>query len=1298
MPDPRLAEIVQKIRAGDNVTEEEMTIFRGATPGEISASPISAVDSSGGQPAPSLGQPAIPAAAPLQQEAPPARPPGQPEYYDAFLPTEALDAEGEARLLHIYRLAEDQGSRGVEVKGYRLSREELKFFQANEMWLPGVLKKDSERTGRAQPTGIREYPPGVQKLLHPELGKLESRVATTETVNPAAQRLEHEMLGRGNISMELGRQYQLLTEPFEATIGSAMSGISPLVNKLVPDSIMEAGIKAGRFVGNRIPGLRNFVDDGPVDSAAEDIKNEAEWQQNVARLERFQDDPTGYSRAILDRRKNQGKLDQFINELLLDTALTGGVGPARKLVGKAIKVTGPGAKKVADPARKGLNFLKTFEEMRVIRRGRVAEEALAGYGVGINPRGNIITAPRRTRVSENGRWPPTVTTTQQAENVRRYQKIDQSFATTDLTGRGITADMVRSTKRVEFPPEVERGLKLTYIDKPPGIAGAIGKSMNMLTSDEVARIYAVEKRLDAAIPSSMNTTANILRKMQKKMPTVASNVQRVVADARLLTSQVLADQPSLRFATKLSEIVHTYTGGSIAEHIAKLIKPVEWNHFYAELGNLNTVAARIPTQDAVTKMISGNQLDKVEKGLISKFMNERFGAGFGTEFIKALNAGQAPPGTLRIKGYDVGAKDVLEVVLIPRTLMTSVDFSAALMQGGVLGAGNARKWLSSVKPMVEATFKAESYEAFEAAARNDRWFRPATEVFGLVWDLPADATARMSARSDQFMSKFATKLPWVKGSERGFNTFLNKLRFDIFKQHADQMVKDGTLKWSRTVGEDGLVRLDPIANDKTWAALKDLANYLNTATGRGDFGKMFDTVGPMANVLLFSPKLLLSRFKLPFFIFGRGHSRLVRKMAAKDLLAFVVSRMSLLGVAAAAGIMAPNIVRVGTDTKSSEFGKIIFGNNVQVDMMAGYGALVRAVLQVQAGARTSTGSGQTIPMSARKTITRYLLSKLSPTAGTVYEGVAGETFMGEHVDYGNPLFLSKLGYELVTPLFVQDLIDISWNSGLMSGVVPSKVQRALEIGPEPEVNPGGIAGIVLGTPAALFGGQVSAFRTSQAKAVEFFDLPAGVTPERFELFVADPERMLGGRSVSEFLEDVEELTDQIFDMLKIRPLTLEDKQAFADKYDDIREAYQVHLDDEFEDLNMPPPDTSSEHSGERAIAEWNMIFAIGSPARVNGLMYRDKRRLLIEAWEARWAQDPEALQYAYRNTNTVPMPDLIKAVLSFTGKAGGDDWQMRNFERSERARQEYLTDQGYSQEIIQRSWEVFNMPEDRFDR
>lgn len=267
-----------------------------------------------------------------------------------------------------------------------------------------------------------------------------------------------------------------------------------------------------------------------------------------------------------------------------------------------------------------------------------------------------------------------------------------------------------------------------------------------------------------------------------------------------------------------------------------------------------------------------------------------------------------------------------EAFNFPRAVMASLDFSAPLRQG--LGFIHKKAFWNSLDDMFRAWGSEESFRQIQDSILNDTsgLFKPReyvtkkgvkvkksiAENAGLaIMDL-----TDLTKREEALASTWAEKIPGVRRSNRAYTAFLNKLRADTFKQ----LMKDANV----IVGDI----------DTNQPFTKELANFVNTATGRGslNYGKRFNLEqhASLLNRLMFSPRLMASRINLVGNLFNPYASKTVRMETLKSLGAIV-------GFGNTLTFLAKQIpgAEVETDPASADFGKIKFGDT-RIDPYAGF--------------------------------------------------------------------------------------------------------------------------------------------------------------------------------------------------------------------------------------------------------------------------------------------------------------------------------------------------------------------------
>lgn len=336
------------------------------------------------------------------------------------------------------------------------------------------------------------------------------------------------------------------------------------------------------------------------------------------------------------------------------------------------------------------------------------------------------------------------------------------------------------------------------------------------------------------------------------------------------------------------------------------------------------------------------------------------------------------------KAWDATAN----ILNVPRSLMASLDFSAPLRQAALVTVSNPKLASESGFEMFRQAFSEK---------RFDRWFydlqqTPRYQLMqesGLYVTDPHDP--RLAVREEQFMSNLAEKIPFigklVKGSERAYISYLNKMRVDLFNRYADAFELDG-ITWEN----------DP-------ETYEGLAKFLNNSTGRGNLGPV-EAAAPVLNGLFFSPRLIASRINSLNPAYYYNLPKPVRKEAIKNLAIFIgigTITLALLSLGfGCEGEDDKDCVTVETDPRSSDFGKIRI-DKTRWDIWGGFQQYIRLAAQMIMGQTKAVGSGKINELDGEDRFgkTRYdqLLSftrgKLAPVPSYVVDQLAGRTVLGE---------------------------------------------------------------------------------------------------------------------------------------------------------------------------------------------------------------------------------------------------------------------------------------------------------------
>jgi hypothetical protein len=340
-------------------------------------------------------------------------------------------------------------------------------------------------------------------------------------------------------------------------------------------------------------------------------------------------------------------------------------------------------------------------------------------------------------------------------------------------------------------------------------------------------------------------------------------------------------------------------------------------------------------------------------------------------------------------------KDIItNIANIPKTLLSTLDFSAPLRQGwGMLSRGEFYK---AFPKMFKYAFSEKAYNELQA----DILSRPTYDAMnkgGLRISAVAD---KLSAREEQFMSKIANKIPGVAGSERAYVGFLNKLRADTF---------DHLLQNADMAGE----------NIKDTQTLKDLANVVNDFTGSGNIGKgdRYANTVPAGNAALFSPRKLSATINMfnPKRYLDPSISKTARVAALRQLLGSVAITSTALGLAKIAG------AKVETNPESSDFGKVVVGKT-HYDLTGGNGTYAVLLSRLATNKTKSTTTGKITklgegykPTTRADVALKFGRNKLSPAASFIADWAYGTDSIGKKFNAKTEV-INRL-----EPLILQDL-------------------------------------------------------------------------------------------------------------------------------------------------------------------------------------------------------------------------------------------------------------------------------------
>ncbi len=340
---------------------------------------------------------------------------------------------------------------------------------------------------------------------------------------------------------------------------------------------------------------------------------------------------------------------------------------------------------------------------------------------------------------------------------------------------------------------------------------------------------------------------------------------------------------------------------------------------------------------------------------------------------------------------------------LPRALQSTYDLSFPFRQG--LGLIHTKGWWTSWGKMLKSFGSEASYQGLMDSISERPNFKPRTILKNgvptpgksLAEEAGLAITDLKGMREEELSSSWAEKLPGVRASSRAYSAFANKLRADTFDDLVEKAKNMGT---------------DPNTN---LALAKEIANFVNNASGRGDLGKLSAAADAMNNVM-FSPRLMASRVQMmnPVnYVFG---NKMVRKEYLKSMMYTAGAWATMAGMAKMAG------ADVNMDPTNSDFGKIKIGDT-RLDPAGGFQQYVVLATRLAKGEFTSSTSGKTTRYGEKygdptrmDALVDFIQNKLAPVPSYGARMLNANSKM--------PFYVGDETARLFTPILVQDIYEL----------------------------------------------------------------------------------------------------------------------------------------------------------------------------------------------------------------------------------------------------------------------------------
>jgi hypothetical protein len=440
---------------------------------------------------------------------------------------------------------------------------------------------------------------------------------------------------------------------------------------------------------------------------------------------------------------------------------------------------------------------------------------------------------------------------------------------------------------------------------------------------------------------------------------------------------------------------------------------------YETLERMRRPVIRARTAEDELTLIDEEDYESYQRYLTSKEMMDH--AMEDGMMIAAGSPGITRAGRLSRIGKTV-VDTATDAVNSSRAVVTAYDLSAPFRQGGILA-------------LSRPTCMPRAYVNMLRAARSER------AALAVMYGIKSRKYAELYKDSGLYLAEsgegaeevfkaiFAHKIPGVNLSERAYNAYLNTVRADCFDALVDAlkaasnktMTKAGNAayeKYLQSLPAGGFSSLDDalaslkgaqksissevISSGIKQKELEAIANYINVATGRGSIGAA-EKYAKELSTIFFAPKLTASRWQmLSFQPVYQGSAR-SRMIIAGEYGKYLAGLATLYGLAKMSG------AQVTWDPRSTDFGKIRFGEN-RIDPLSGLGKhAVYAARVITGQFEGVSGKSEDIYDDKGRNnwddITeRYVRSTLSPLYGTAVtlatgRGIDGKPYRAEDIPY-----------------------------------------------------------------------------------------------------------------------------------------------------------------------------------------------------------------------------------------------------------------------------------------------------------
>lgn len=597
----------------------------------------------------------------------------------------------------------------------------------------------------------------------------------------------------------------------------------------------------------------------------------------------------------------------------------------------------------------------------------------------------------------------------------RAFRLRQLFAQEDFTLAPMVSRMKSSQDGIRISPE-KAEQQMNEVREWSEVIGETQKQMDarVAEAEKNAAAEAAKKELSPEVRSladriitkldqRANKARSRLRQRLQKMgsapdPLIVLDVAELAA-TRIAKGAIEFGQWSADTVSELGEWVLPYLKAGWDKRHEVLDSMLDAEIASPKKKYSPTEEAKIRSRKTYLRNKTKDYLDRIERGDFAKREYTKLNLDKDPEYVrlKAENETAKADYTKALiknrmaqRTWDKKFRDsVAETLAASRSVLSSADFSAVARQGVFFSLPNVIlnpiRLGREMKRMFQSQFSEKKFQQNEAAIRS----RDNADLYESSDLYIADIDHKPSAREEQFKSELAEKVPGlgriVRGSSRGFTSFMNELRADAM---------DAFIKWS-----GGREKVNP-------ETAKYLAAAINDLSGRGNVTNR-QAVGAMEWLAryLFSPRLWVSRFNTALLrpIWRDAFNKNISPRARGAVLVQYVKFLS--AVAALRGLASLWGGETKEDPRKGNLGELRFGSKTY-DVSGGIGGMLTFLSRVATG-KTSDKKGKLVNITWEdgkrperelgKVIADHIRTKLAPIPGAVYDIRYGQHIGGKEV-------------------------------------------------------------------------------------------------------------------------------------------------------------------------------------------------------------------------------------------------------------------------------------------------------------